>query len=60
MEDLLFGPQGIAVQFQTLHPLCYANDLQAHNLKVIGSNPIPATNPKARDANAVASFFARQ
>jgi len=56
VEDLLFGPQGIAVQFQTLHPLCYANDLQAHNMKVIGSK----TNPKARDANAVAGFFARQ
>src|SRR5579859_729830 len=33
---------------------------QAHNLKVIGSNPIPATNSKARDANALAGFFARK
>jgi hypothetical protein len=33
---------------------------QAHNLKVTGSNPVPATNPKARDANALAGFFARQ
>ena len=31
---------------------------QAHNLKVVGSNPTPATNPKARDANALAGFLA--
>jgi hypothetical protein len=31
-----------------------------HNLKVVGSNPTPATKLKARDANALAGFFAHQ
>jgi hypothetical protein len=30
---------------------------QAHNLKVIGSNPIPATKKKASCASALAGFF---
>ena len=29
---------------------------QAHNLKVVGSNPTPATKLKARCANALAGF----
>jgi hypothetical protein len=33
---------------------------QAYNLKVVGSNPTPATNPNARDANTLAGFFVRQ
>ena len=33
---------------------------QAHNLKVIGSNPIPATTLKARSANALAGFSTRK
>jgi hypothetical protein len=32
-------------------------DRRAHNLKVIGSNPIPATNLKARSVKALAGFF---
>jgi hypothetical protein len=30
---------------------------QAHNLKVTGSNPVPATKTRARDAKAFAGFF---
>ena len=30
---------------------------QAHNLKVVGSNPTPATNKKARFPYGVAGFF---
>src|SRR5262249_18479194 len=30
---------------------------QAHNLKVVGSNPTPPTKQKACHANAVAGFF---
>ena len=33
---------------------------QAHNLKVIGSNPIPATKSKARNAKALAGFCMRK
>ena len=33
---------------------------QAHNLKVVGSNPTPATKPKARCVNSLAGFFVRQ
>jgi hypothetical protein len=33
---------------------------QAHNLKVVGSNPTPATKLKARSANTLAGFFARE
>ena len=33
---------------------------QAHNLKVVGSNPTPATKIKARNANALAGFFSAQ
>ena len=33
---------------------------QAHNLKVVGSNPTPATNIKAHNANALAGFFTRR
>ena len=33
------------------------HDRQAHNLKVIGSNPIPATISKARWLNELAGFF---
>jgi hypothetical protein len=36
------------------------NSRQAHNLKVIGSNPIPATKIKASSANALAGFFVRE
>jgi hypothetical protein len=32
-------------------------DLQAHNLKVVGSNPTPATISKARWLNELAGFF---
>src|SRR5208283_5992285 len=30
---------------------------QAHNLKVVGSNPTPATKIKARNVKALAGFF---
>jgi hypothetical protein len=40
--------------------LKYKDVTQPHNLKVVGSNPTPATNTKARNANALAGFFARQ
>jgi hypothetical protein len=30
---------------------------QAHNLKVVGSNPTPATKQKARHVNALAGFM---
>ena len=33
---------------------------QAHNLKVVGSNPTPATKLKARHVKALAGFFARK
>jgi hypothetical protein len=33
---------------------------QAHNLKVVGSNPTPATKLKARSANALAGFLPHQ
>ncbi len=33
---------------------------RAHNLKVVGSNPTPATNLKARGINSLAGFFARE
>jgi hypothetical protein len=33
---------------------------QAHNLKVVGSNPTPATKSKARHVNALAVFFMRK
>jgi hypothetical protein len=33
---------------------------QAHNLKVVGSNPTPATNLKARCVNSLAGFFMRE
>jgi hypothetical protein len=33
---------------------------QAHNLKVVGSNPTPATNLKARNVNALAGFLMRK
>jgi hypothetical protein len=31
-----------------------------HNLKVVGSNPTPATKFKARNVRTLAGFFARQ
>ena len=31
-----------------------------HNLKVVGSNPTPATKLKARDVSALGGFFVRQ
>ena len=34
--------------------------IHTHNLKVIGSNPIPATNKKTRCAKALAGFFMRR
>jgi hypothetical protein len=33
---------------------------QAHNLKVVGSNPTPATKQKACHVNALAGFFIRR
>jgi hypothetical protein len=33
---------------------------QAHNLKVVGSNPTPATKLKARNAKGLAGFFMRK
>lgn len=33
---------------------------QAHNLKVVGPNPTPATKFKARNVRTLAGFFARQ
>ena len=33
---------------------------QAHNLKVVGSNPTPATKIKARNVNALAGLFMRK
>jgi hypothetical protein len=43
-----------------INGLLRAHSCQAHNLKVIGSNPIPATKLKASDGNALAGFFMRQ
>ena len=40
--------------------LKYIDVCNSCNLKVVGSNPTPATNTKARNANALAGFFARQ
>ena len=39
-------------------PVAYCADLLTHNLKVIGSNPIPATK-KSRQVNDLAAFFFR-
>jgi hypothetical protein len=33
---------------------------QAHNLKVVGSNPTPATKLKTRHVKALAGFFMRE
>jgi hypothetical protein len=45
------------VLFSAAHVCSLRSDLQPHNLKVIGSNPIPATKKKARNANALAGFL---
>ncbi len=58
IASLLADPRPISSPpGEKAHPF---SDRQAHNLKVVGSNPTPATNTKARNANALAGFFARQ
>jgi hypothetical protein len=51
------GPREAKSAFQFIAGWSSPVARQAHNLKVRGSNPLPATKIKARDANALAGFF---
>jgi hypothetical protein len=44
-------------EMQRANPHAHSNARQAHNLKVVGSNPIPATKKNASSASALAGFF---
>src|SRR5687768_1469343 len=53
------NPMGDEVQRYTLGRRCLAmeRDLQAHNLKVAGSNPAPATTDRTPPAEAAGRFL---
>ena len=57
------GPHTLGVQTPNRFSGCLRSgpsvSRQAHNLKVVGSNPTPATNRKTRNVNALAGFFMR-
>jgi hypothetical protein len=45
---------------QAINLLKYQGVTHPHNLKVVGSNPAPATKIKARNVNALAGFLVRK